>query len=98
MGFTALLDHLANLLLPALVVGPLLALFARILRQPGAARHAWWQQSAINAVAGIFALVGGLVYFGHDGKMETYAAMVLLCATAQFVTTRGWQGTHRRGR
>jgi hypothetical protein len=29
-------------------------------------------------------LVGGLVMTGHDGKMATYAALVLVCATLEW--------------
>jgi len=34
----------------------------------------------INAMAGVFVLAAGLWAFGRDGKMATYAAMVLACA------------------
>jgi hypothetical protein len=29
-------------------------------------------------------LLGGLWFFGHDGKMATYAALVLACASSQW--------------
>ena len=34
----------------------------------------------------------GLVVLGRVGKMLTYAALVLGCATCQWVLVRGWRG------
>jgi hypothetical protein len=36
-------------------------------------------------------LFAGLWFFGHDGKMASYGAMVLACATSQWVLLRGWR-------
>ena len=71
-----LLDHLLNFVAPAFVVGFLCALLGRIaMRQVGKPR-AWWAQGAINFVVGIAVLVAGLIVFGHDGMMATYAGLV----------------------
>jgi len=35
---------------------------------------------------------GWPLVFGHDGKMATYAAMVLACGTSQWVAAKGWRG------
>ena len=43
-------------------------------------------------VRGFGVLVGGLVIFGHDGKMATYAVMVLACASCQWVAAKAWRG------
>ena len=51
----------------------------------------WWARFAINSAAGLATLVAGLWYFGHDGKMATYAALVLAVATAQWLTARAWR-------
>jgi len=91
MGLFALLNHLVNLLAPALAVGALLPLLARLVRQGNAVRRSWLRQSALNALAGVAALLGGLVYFGHDDKMASYGAMLLACATVQFVSARAWK-------
>ena len=45
-------------------------------------------QTAMNTVAGGVVLVMGLVVFGNDGKMATYAALVLATGTAQFLGMR----------
>jgi hypothetical protein len=46
----------------------------------------------MNSVAGALGLLGGLVFFGHDGKMATYAALVLSCASCQWVAAKAWRG------
>jgi cell division protein FtsZ len=38
----------------------------------------------VNVTCGLAVLVGGLVMTGHDGKMATYAALVLVCATLEW--------------
>ena len=43
------------------------------------------------AVAVLLVLVAGLVFFGHDGKMLTYAAMVVVAATCQWVLLGAWK-------
>ena len=91
MGLFAILNHLISLLAPALVVGPLLALAAPLVQRKAALRRPWLLQSAINVLVGVLVLLAGLWFFGHDAKMASYAAMVVLCATAQFVAVRGWQ-------
>ena len=84
MSFFGLLDHLLNFLAPAVVVGLLVALAAPLIQGKTRPNHSWLKQAAINCVACAFALLGGLVFFGHDGKMATYTAMVLACASSQW--------------
>jgi 4-amino-4-deoxy-L-arabinose transferase-like glycosyltransferase len=83
MGFLDLVNHLANFLAPALAVALVLAFVGPFLmpKRPGA--QAFTAQVAINFVAGAVALVLGLWFFGNDGKMATYAAMLLLSSAAQ---------------
>jgi hypothetical protein len=72
--------HIANFVLPALGVGALTAALCKLLWRRALARTPWftlaWQASA----AGLAVLVAGLVITGHDGRMITYAALVLACA------------------
>ncbi len=91
MGLFALLNHWVNLLAPALVVGPLLALAAPLVQKKAALRRSWLWLSVLNMLVGMLALLGGLWFFGHDAKMLSYVAMLLGCATAQFVAVRGWR-------
>ena len=88
MGPLDLLNHLLNFAAPALFVGLMLALLAPILYKKVPVAHGLRAQVAINFVAGLVALVGGLVFFGRDGKMLSYAAMVLACAASQWWAMR----------
>ena len=47
-----------------------------------------YAQAAINVVAGTVVLLLGLWYFGNDGKMATYGAMLVVCATTQMTFLR----------
>ncbi len=88
MGLLDQLNHLLNFLAPAMVVGVLLALVASFLykKRPGA--PVLYAQAAINVVAGTVVLLLGLWYFGNDGKMATYGAMLVVCATTQMTFLR----------
>jgi hypothetical protein len=77
---------------PALAVAVLLAVLGRWLLPKGAARPGWLSSVAINFVAGLAVLGAGLWYFGRDGKMATYAALVVVVATTQWLSGRGWRG------
>lgn len=88
MGPLDLLNHLLNFAAPALVVGLLLALLAPLLYRKVPVAHSLRAQAAINFVAGLVALVAGLAFFGRDGKMASYAAMVLACAASQWWAMR----------
>ncbi|MBW8760040.1 MAG: hypothetical protein JF586_20790 [Burkholderiales bacterium] len=72
--------HIANFALPAVGVGALTAALCKLFWRKGLARTSWftlaWQASA----AGLAVLVAGLVVTGHDGRMTTYAALVVACA------------------
>ena len=51
----------------------------------------WWVQWAATFGAGVLVLVVGLVAFGRDGMMATYAALVAVCGTVQWLAMRGWR-------
>jgi hypothetical protein len=81
--------HLANFVLPAVGVGALTAALCKLLWRRSLARTPWftlaWQASA----AGLAVLVAGLVITGHDGRMITYAGLVVACAAVPwFRSTR----------
>jgi len=88
MGLFDLLYHLLNFIAPALVVGALLALGAPIFMGNRATGRAFVAQAAINSVAGVLALGVGLWFFGRDGKMLSYAALVVAAATSQWFNTK----------
>lgn len=80
--------HLLNFTAPALVVGVLVVLAARVFMKNKPSAHSLLAQAAINFIVCLLVLLGGLWFFGHDGKMATYAALVLACATSQWWLTR----------
>ena len=78
MGPFDLLNHLLNFLAPAAWVAVIVALTLQA-------------QAAINFVVCLITLLLGLLLFGRDGKMATYAAVVILGATSQWVMLRAWR-------
>jgi hypothetical protein len=91
VSLLALASHILNFVAPAAVVALLVALGARAAMPAVARRGGWGASFAINFVAGLAALGAGLVAFGHDGKMATYAGLVLAVATSQWLASRAWR-------
>ena len=91
VDFFALLDHLFNFAAPALFLALLLALGGRVVGPKGASSLPWYAQAAINSVVGCAVLLAGLWWLGRDGRMLTYAALVLACASSQWLLLRGWR-------
>ena len=88
MGPLDLIFHLLNFAIPALVVGVLVALVSPFFYRKRAVARSWYAQAAINFVVGLLALVAALAFFGHDGKMAGYAALVLDVASSQWWALR----------
>lgn len=91
MGPLSAANHLFNLLLPALAVAVLLVLGCKLFLRKRSAARGVLAQVAINFVVGCALIVVGLVWLGRDGKMLTYAALVLGSAGTQWVLLRGWR-------
>jgi 4-hydroxybenzoate polyprenyltransferase len=91
MGPLDLTLHVLNFVAPAAWLAALVVLATRFLMPKRAKVLAWWSQLAITFVAGVGVLAAGMLVFGRDGKMLTYAALVLAVATAQWVAVKGWQ-------
>jgi hypothetical protein len=90
MGPIDLSLHILGFAAPAFFVAAAVTFGARWLgRAPQPLR--WWVQTAINFTAGAGALLAGLWYFGVDGKMATYAALVGAIAASQWICGRGWK-------
>ena len=93
MGPIDALWHLLNFFAPAFGVGLLTALMAKLLWRRSL-KSASLKRLGVWAVAGsALALLAGLIFFGSDGKMLTYGAMVLVCALSVW-----WAGFGPRGR
>ena len=76
--------HLVNFGLPAMVLSLGITLWGsfQVRHQ---AQIKWLWRWLLNAICGLAVLVGGLVITGHDGKMATYGALVLVCASLEWV-------------
>ena len=90
-----LLDHLLNFMAPAFFVALGLVLLARLVglffKSKRPPPQSLWAHIAIIFIANLGVLAAGLVFFGNDGKMPTYAALVLCAALCQWVLS----GSHR---
>jgi hypothetical protein len=87
MGPLDALWHFANFFGPAIGVGLIATglcklLWWKALRGVPFMRLAWWAM-----VAGAAALIGGLVFFGRDGRMATYFLLMAAIALALW-----WRG------
>ena len=91
MGFIDLSMHFINFVAPALVLALVLPLLGRVLLGKASVTRAWWVQVAINFAAGVAVLLAGLWWWGRDGKMATYAALVVVVASCQWALARGWR-------
>jgi Mn2+/Fe2+ NRAMP family transporter len=91
MGLPDLLNHLLNFIAPAFWVALVVTLVALFFMKKQAVAGVLIRSIAINFVVCCLVLLTGLWLFGRDGKMSTYAAMTLLCATSQWILQRGWR-------
>ena len=83
--------HLLNFVAPALGVAVLASALAKWVWRRELAAVPWLRLALWAAGAGVLVLVGGMVVFGRDGKMATYAALVVASALALW-----WVGFLRR--
>ena len=91
MNLPALLNHLLNFAAPALALALLLVLASHGFMRKMARPHGWLAPIAINFVVGCAVMVGGSWCLGRDGRMATYAALVLACASSQWLLLRAWR-------
>ena len=87
MGPLDALMHLGNLFLPAVALATLAAALAKLLWRRELAPVAFKRLALPAAMVCAVVTLAGLVAFGRDGKMITYAGMVLACAF-----TLWWRG------
>jgi hypothetical protein len=80
VGLLDAIWHILNLLAPAVGTGVLAASLAKLFWRSELKTVAWLRLCAIAVCAAAAVLIGGLVLLGHDGRMATYAAMVVVIA------------------
>ena len=88
MGFLAFVNHAINFLAPAFWMALLMPLGARIILKKTSTAISMKGLIALHLIVGCMVLAGGLVVFGHDGKMLTYLILVLAVASTQWVLSR----------
>lgn len=89
MNFLDFFWHIADFAAPALLLGAISAAAAKWLWRSALRSTPWFHLGCSAAAASLLACVVGLVITGRDGKMVTYAAMVLACAASLWWRLRG---------
>lgn len=88
-----LTDHLLNLLAPSAFVAMVLVLLGRLSRRYLTSNkplaQSLWAQAAIIFIVNALVTVIGLLFFGNDGKMATYTAVVFMGALTYWTVLRG---------
>jgi hypothetical protein len=100
MTFYLLANHLLNFVAPAAFLALLMVGLSSLpplskSKSGGKAsrltRPGWRWQLAMVFAANLLVTAGGLVFFGHDGRLLSYAAMALAAAVVQWLMLRGWK-------
>ncbi len=74
--------HMFNFFAPALGVGIIAAGGAKLLWRQELRQRSWRRLALWSSAAGALVLLVGLVAFGRDGRMLSYALMVVAAALA----------------
>ena len=82
--------HIANFFAPAVGCGVVAAGLAKLLWRRSLRNVGWWRMAVACVLAMALVSVIGLLVFARDGRMATYAAMVVAGAAALW-----WSGFRR---
>ncbi|MDR2324828.1 MAG: hypothetical protein LBE51_05400 [Acidovorax sp.] len=93
MSALTFLNHLLNLLAPALFLAVLLALGARLAWRHATPLVNLWEQMVLNSVVGAMVLGAALAWWGRDGLLTTYGLLALVMASCQWLMLRGWRAS-----
>jgi len=85
--------HLLNFFAPAVGVGLLTSLLAKLLWRRELKSVGWRRLSAWSSAFSAVTWVVALVLFGRDGRMASYGAMLVACACSLW-----WVGFGARAR
>ena len=88
MSFTEAVRHLFFFAAPAILLGFLSSLCAKLIWHAQLKRFAWFRLGIQAAAASLIGCGVGMVLLGRDGKMLTYLAMVTACAASLWWSTR----------
>ena len=91
MGLIDSLNHLANLGIGPLVVASVVSAVARRWAGPAGSGPSFWVCLAVNAAAGLLVLCASIWLLGRDGKMLSYAILVLVMGSTQWLLSRAWK-------
>ncbi len=105
MTFYLLANHLLNLVAPAAFLALLMVGMSALLpfskssasksktggKAVRSSRPRWRWQFVLVFTANLLVTGGGLFFFGHDGRLLTYAGMALAAALVQWLLLRGWK-------
>lgn len=80
MGLVEAFLHLFEFVYPALALGAISAAGAKVLWRSELSAMPWWRLAGAVALAGVVVLIAGLVVLGRDGRMLTYAGLVVVSA------------------
>lgn len=93
MDLLDVLWHLLNFIAPAVAVALSVSWVGQFFLARPTHRPRWRLLLGINLLVCVAASLGALAFFGRDGKMLGYAAMVLAVATSQWLLSRGWRAS-----
>jgi len=91
MGPLDLINHLLNFAAPAVFVGVFVAFLAPWVLGRDRDNTSTVVRAAVNSGVGVVVLAAGLWFFGNDGKMASYLALVVASAASQFWLMRGYR-------
>jgi hypothetical protein len=89
MTFWQLVLHFLGFVMPALAMAVFMPLAGRWVMGPG--NMSLIRRMRLHALSGVLVLAVGLWVYGHDGKMNTYLALVLTAATLEWVLNKAWR-------
>lgn len=91
MDFPDIFLHFFNFVAPALVMAVMLPGIGRLLMGRNHALPRWWLQVVLNALVGMLTLGLCFWFFGRDGKMAAYGALVLAMSCSQWLLMKAWR-------
>jgi uncharacterized membrane protein YoaK (UPF0700 family) len=91
MDFFDAVLHALNFMMPALLVALFVSVAGYFYKENKALPPALYKKFAINFIVCAAVLWIGLIVTGRDGKILTYAAMVIASGTVQWVMLGAWR-------